>query len=62
MEKVRERQGTGRRRLEKVGRGCKSLKENLEKLRMASKIIDQEELKVKSIDLTFDDQVVLKLL
>jgi len=39
-----------------------SLKENLEKLRMASKIINQEELKVKSIDLTFDDQVVLKLL
>ncbi len=39
-----------------------SLKENLDKLRIASKIIRQEGLKVKSIDLTFDDQVVLKLL
>ena len=40
----------------------KHLKENLDKLRIASKIIDREGLKVKSIDLTFDDQVVLKLL
>ncbi len=39
-----------------------NLKENLDKLRIASKIIDREGLKVKSIDLTFDDQVVLKLL
>lgn len=39
-----------------------SLKESLDKLRIASKIIHQEGLKVKSIDLTFDDQVVLKLL
>jgi hypothetical protein len=39
-----------------------SLKENLDKLRKASKIIHQEGLKIKSIDLTFDDQVVLELL
>ncbi len=38
------------------------LKENLDKLKIASKIIDQEDLKVKYIDLTFDGQVVLKLL
>ena len=38
------------------------LKENLDKLKIASKIVQQEGLKVKLIDLTFNDQVVLKLL
>lgn len=36
--------------------------ENLEKLKIASRIIEKEDLKVKMIDLTFRDQVVLKLL
>ena len=39
-----------------------NLKENLDNLRIASKIIHQEGLKIKFIDLTFDDQVVLELL
>ena len=39
-----------------------SLKENLDNLRIVSKIIHQKGLKIKSIDLTFDDQVVLELL
>ena len=38
------------------------LKENLNKLRIASRIIQKEALKVKFIDLAFDDQIVLKLL
>lgn len=38
------------------------LKNNLEKLAIASRIIQTERLKVKSIDLTFNDQVILKLL
>lgn len=38
------------------------LKNNLKKLDIASRIIQKERLKVRSIDLTFNDQVVLQLL
>lgn len=39
-----------------------SLKNNLKKLDIASRIIQNERLKVRSIDLTFNNQVVLQLL
>jgi cell division septal protein FtsQ len=41
---------------------ARKLEDNLEKLDIAAEIIQREELKVKTIDLTFDDQVVLTLL
>lgn len=40
----------------------RELIENLEKLNIASKIIQKESLNVRFIDLTFNDQIVLKLL
>jgi len=41
---------------------ARRLEDNLEKLDIAAKIIQEEELKVKTIDLTFNDQIVLTLL